>query len=203
MTAIGPKECPNAACGGECHGWVGEDPVPIPERLICRDVNRASFVSGTDQLEPDAGFRLVLGDLGKLIEDDQLVFVEAGDGGLKSEFAPRDLQLLDKVADSGVSSAGEVDAPAVLDEARPMAAADGGGQMGVPTTGWPEPDEVGGSLWSGVSSQLSLATKAMTCALERAEGQKTVRGTVFPTCGTASKLKPEPVLPGGRRASAR
>ena len=84
-----------------------------------------------------------------------------------------------------------------------MAAADGGGQMGVPTTGWPEPDEVGGSLWSGVSSQLALATKAMTCALERAEGQKTVRGTVFPTCGTASNSKVSSVFAGGSRAAAK
>ena len=70
--------------GGQGHRWIGKDPVPIPERLICRDGDGASFVSGTDQLEQDAGFGLVLGDVGHVIEDDQLVFVQACDGDRKS-----------------------------------------------------------------------------------------------------------------------
>ena len=57
------------ACGGEGHGRVGEDAVPIAEGLIWGDGDRASFVSGTDQFEQDAGFRLVLGDVGEVIEE--------------------------------------------------------------------------------------------------------------------------------------
>jgi hypothetical protein len=87
--------------GGECHGRVGEDAVPIAEGLICRDCDGTSFISGTDQFKQDAGFGLVLGDVGEVIENDQLVFVEAGDGCLESEFAARDLQLLDQIGGAG------------------------------------------------------------------------------------------------------
>ncbi len=87
--------------GGECHGGVGEDAVPIAEGLICGDGDGASFVSGADQLEQDAGFGLVLGDVGEVIENDQLVFVEAGDGCLEGEFAASDLQFLDQIGGSG------------------------------------------------------------------------------------------------------
>ena len=89
------------ACGGQGHGRVGEDAVPIPEGLICRDCDGASFVSGADQLEQDAGFGLVLGDAGEVTRNDQVVFVEAGNGGLESQFAARDLQFLDQIGGSG------------------------------------------------------------------------------------------------------
>jgi hypothetical protein len=68
--------------GSQGHGRVWEDAVPIAEGLICRDGDGAAFVSGADQLKEDAGFGLVLGDVGEVIENDQVVFVEAGDGGL-------------------------------------------------------------------------------------------------------------------------
>ena len=77
--------------GGQGHGRVWEDAVPIAEGLICRDGDGSSFISGTDQFKQDAGFGLVLGDVGEVIEDYELVLVEAGDCCLESEFAPRDL----------------------------------------------------------------------------------------------------------------
>ena len=61
--------------GCQRHGRVREDAVPIAEGLICRDGNGASFVSGADQFKQDAGFGLVLGDVGEVIENDQVVFV--------------------------------------------------------------------------------------------------------------------------------
>lgn len=117
--------------GGEGHRRVGEDAVPIAEGLICRDGDGASFVSGTDQFEQDACFGLVLGDVGEVIENDQVVFVEAGDGGLEGKFAARDLQFLDEIG-----GAGEEDAPAILGEAK----ADGGSQMGFAASGRAEQD---------------------------------------------------------------
>lgn len=110
--------------GSQGHRRVGEEAVPIAEGLICRDGDGASFVSGADQFKQDAGFRLVLGDVSEVIQDDQLVFVEAGDGGLESKFAPRDLQFLNQI-----DGAGEENAPTILDEA------DGGSQMGFAPAG--------------------------------------------------------------------
>ncbi len=50
--------------GGERHGGVGEDPVPLAEGLVGGDRHRAAFVAGADQLEEDAGLGLILGDAG-------------------------------------------------------------------------------------------------------------------------------------------
>ena len=67
--------------------------------------------------------------------------VEAGDSGLESKFAPRDLQFLDQIC-----GAGEEDAPAIPDQAE----ADGGGQMRFSTTGRAEQDQVGTGLQPAV-----------------------------------------------------
>ena len=90
----------------------------------------------------DACFGLVLGDVGEVIENDQLVFVEAGDGCLESKFAARDLQFLDQIG-----GAGEENAPAILDQAK----ADGGSQMCFAPAGRAEQDQVGAGLQPGVS----------------------------------------------------
>jgi hypothetical protein len=90
---------------------VWKDFPPLAEGLICRDEQRAPFVAGADQLEEDAGFGLILGDIGDVVEDEEVIFVELVDRGLESEVASRDLQLLDEVRRSG-----EENAPAVFDE---------------------------------------------------------------------------------------
>jgi len=106
------------ACGSQCHGRVGEDAVPIAEGLIGGDGDGAALVSGADQVKEDAGFGLVLGDIGEVIEDDQLVFVEAGDGGLEGGFAACDLQLPDQIGGAGEEHAPVLRDGAILDQTK-------------------------------------------------------------------------------------
>ena len=94
--------------GGERHGLIGEDFSPFAKRLICRDEKRASFISCADQFEEDAGFGLILGDVGEVVENEEVVFVELVDRGLEGEVTSRDLQLLDEIG-----CPGEENAPAV------------------------------------------------------------------------------------------
>ena len=67
--------------GGERHGGIGEDPVPLSEGLVGGDQDGSPLVAGADQLEEHAGLGLVLGDVGEIIEDQQVELVEPGDGG--------------------------------------------------------------------------------------------------------------------------
>lgn len=97
--------------GGEGHSGVREDPVPFAEGLIGGDQHRAPLVTCADQLEQHAGLGLVLGDVGKIIEDEKIEAIEAVDGGLEVELAASHLELLHEI-----SRPGEEDAPSVLDE---------------------------------------------------------------------------------------
>ena len=54
--------------GGQRHGLVGEDAAPVAERLVGRDQQGSSFVPGSNQFKQDACFRLVLGNVGEVIE---------------------------------------------------------------------------------------------------------------------------------------
>jgi hypothetical protein len=56
--------------------------------LIGRDQHRAPFVARRDQFEQDAGLGLILGDVGDVVEDEQVVAVELGDRGFERQFAP-------------------------------------------------------------------------------------------------------------------
>ena len=69
--------------GGERHGGVREDPIPFAEGLIGGDQHRALFVACADELEQHAGLGLILGDVGEVIEDQQIEAIEAVDGGLE------------------------------------------------------------------------------------------------------------------------
>ena len=91
--------------------WIGENLSPFAERLICRDQQRTALVARADQLEEDAGLGLILGDIGEIVEDQQVIFVELVDGRFEREIAPGDLQLLNEVG-----GAGEEHAPSLLDE---------------------------------------------------------------------------------------
>lgn len=99
---------------GEGHGFAGEDFAPFTEWLVCRDEQRASFVAGADELEEDAAFGLILGDIGDVVEDEQVEFVEFGDGGFESEVLPSCLQLLHEIGCSRVKRA-----PSLFDEGAP------------------------------------------------------------------------------------
>ena len=59
----------------------------MPERLVGGDQQGPPLVPGTDEFEQDAGFCLILGDIREVVEDQQVVFVEPGDGGFEGEFA--------------------------------------------------------------------------------------------------------------------
>ena len=75
----------------------GEDFSPFAEGLVCGYEHGSSFVSCADELEEDAGLSLVLGDIGEVIEDQEMEAIEAVDGGFEGEFATRDLELLNEV----------------------------------------------------------------------------------------------------------
>ena len=76
--------------GRQRHGFVGEDLAPFAERLIGRDQQGSAFIAGGDQLEQYAGLSLILGDVGDIVKDQQLVLVEF-DGGLELQVSARHL----------------------------------------------------------------------------------------------------------------
>ena len=100
-----------AVDGHEGHGGVGEDLAPFAERLVGGDQQRPALVACADQFEQDARLRLVFGDIGEIVEDQQMIFVESGDCGFEGEIAARDLKFLDEIGGSG-----EEDAPTLLDQ---------------------------------------------------------------------------------------
>ena len=157
-----------AVDGGERHGLVGENLAPFAEGLVGGDEQGAALVAGADQLEQHAGLGLILGDVGEVVEDQQVIFVELGDGGFEGQFAARDLQPLHEVG-----GAGEQHAPAIFDEGQ----AERCRKMALAAAGRAEQEEIG-----AFSSQLSPAASAMTCALL--------------TIGTASKSKVSSGLAG-------
>ena len=97
--------------GGQGYGLIGKNPSPFAEGLIGGDQHRSPLVSRADQFEQNAGFRLILGDIGEVVENQQMVFVELGDRRLEHEIAPRDLEFLHEVGGSG-----EQHAPALFDQ---------------------------------------------------------------------------------------
>jgi hypothetical protein len=90
------------------HCLVREDFAPFAEGLVGGDEERAPLIAGADELKEHAGFGLVFGDVGDVIEDQQVEFVELGDGGFEREVATGNLQPLDQI-----DGAGEQYAPAV------------------------------------------------------------------------------------------
>ena len=63
--------------GREGHGLIREDFAPFAERLIGSDEHRSSFVAGADQLEQNAGLGLILGHIGEIVQNQQVIFVVA------------------------------------------------------------------------------------------------------------------------------
>ena len=51
------------------------------------------LVSRADQFEQNARLRLILGDIGEVVEDQQMIFVELGDRGFEGKIAACDLKL--------------------------------------------------------------------------------------------------------------
>jgi hypothetical protein len=65
------------------HRLVGENLSPFAEGLVGRDEQGSAFIADGDQLEQHTGLGLILGDVGGIVEDQQLVLVEFGDGGFE------------------------------------------------------------------------------------------------------------------------
>ena len=57
-----------AVDGRHGHGVVGEDRLPLPERLVGGDQHRALLVACADELEQHARLGLILGDVGEIVE---------------------------------------------------------------------------------------------------------------------------------------
>ncbi len=112
--------------GGQGHGRVWEDCVPFPEGLVGSDQDGSAFVSCTDEFEQHAGLGLILGDVGYVVEDQQVELVQLRDGAFEEEIAPGLLQLLNQVGGSC-----EEYAVALLDQGL----ADGGAEMRLAHTG--------------------------------------------------------------------
>ena len=100
-----------AVYGRERHSFAGKDLSPFAEGLIGGNKHRSALVACADQFEQDARLRLILGNVGEIVEDQKVVFVELGDRGFEGEIAARDLKLLNQVGGSG-----EQDTPAALDQ---------------------------------------------------------------------------------------
>src|SRR6478609_5100176 len=118
----------------EGHGWVRKDPVPFSKGLIGGDHDGTPLISCGDEFEQHAGFGLVLGDVGQIVEDEQIELVELCDGGFELELTPCDLQLLNEVG-----RAREQHSPTVLDQCE----ANGCGEMALSASGRAEQQDIG------------------------------------------------------------
>jgi hypothetical protein len=93
-------------------------------------------------LKQHAGLGLILGDVSKVIEDQQMEAVEPVDGDFEAKFAAGNPKLLEEVG-----CAGEEDAPTVLDESE----AEGGRQMALAAAGPAEEEQIAALLEPGVA----------------------------------------------------
>jgi hypothetical protein len=93
------------------HRLIWEDLTPLAKRLIGGDEKGSPLVAGANELKEHAGFGLVFGDVGEVVEDQQVESVELGDDGFESELAAGNLQPLDEIG-----GASEQHAPASFDE---------------------------------------------------------------------------------------
>ena len=143
---------------GQRHGGIGEHLVPFAEGLIGGDQHGAPFVAGADQFEQHAGLRLVLGDVGEVVEDQQVEPVEAVEGRLEREFASGHLQLLDEVG-----GAGEQHLPTVLHERQ----ADRRRKMALTAAGRP-PLQLHAASLRGASCRLRPKSKRLAPVLSQA-----------------------------------
>ena len=132
--------------GRERHGLIREDFSPFAEGLIGGDEYRSPLVTGTHQFEQNARLRLIFGDISEIVEDQQMIFVEFGDGRFEHEIAARDLEFLHEVAGSR-----EQHAPALFDQGQ----AERRRQVGLPPPGGPKHKRL-----APISSQASPAASA-------------------------------------------
>ena len=133
-----------AVDGGDGGGFVGEDAVPLSEGLVGGDEEGAVFVACGDEFEEDAGFGLILGDVGEVVEDEEVVSVEASEQVGEGEVASGALHVLHEVGGSR-----EEDAVSVFDEG----ASERGSEVALAGAGGSEEEEVGASGEPAVASR--------------------------------------------------
>ena len=74
-----------------------QDFSPFAERLIGGDEHRSPFVASADQFEQNAGLRLILGHIGEIVQNQQVIFVEFGDRRFEREITARELEFLHEI----------------------------------------------------------------------------------------------------------
>jgi hypothetical protein len=109
--------------------WSGKILPHLAKGLVGGDEEGSPLVPGADEFKEHAGFGLVLGDAGEVIEDQEVVFVELGNSDFESELATGNLQPLEKIG-----GAGELHAPAVFDESE----AESGRKVALASARWPK-----------------------------------------------------------------
>lgn len=62
--------------GSDGHRGIWEDLIPGAEWLVDGDHDRSSLVAGTDKLEQHRSLGLVLLEIGEIVEDDEVIYVE-------------------------------------------------------------------------------------------------------------------------------
>ena len=71
--------------------------LPHSPKDWCRDQQGSASIASGDQLEQHTGLGLILGDVGDIVEDQQLVLVALGDGGFEPQLPASHLEPLDEV----------------------------------------------------------------------------------------------------------
>jgi hypothetical protein len=79
------------------HRLVRKNLVPLGEWLIGGDQQRASLVTRTDKLEQNAGLGVILVNVRKIVEHQEIIFVELADGCFKLKRLASLLQPLHEV----------------------------------------------------------------------------------------------------------
>ena len=105
-------------------------------------------MAGADQFEQHARLGLVLGNVGKILEDQQDEAVKPADGGLQATFVPGKLQFVDEVCGAGGQH---------FEADRTRASQIHGGEVALPAAGGSN-----SSRLAPCASQASSAATAMT-----------------------------------------
>ena len=88
--------------GGDGHGPVGEDRLPIGKRSVTGDDQASVLVPLGDQFEENTRFRLIFSHIPEIIEDQAVDAVQLSKEGWESEIAPGSLEALHHVVGADI-----------------------------------------------------------------------------------------------------
>jgi hypothetical protein len=83
---------------GDHHSLIRKNFIPFGKWLISGDQQRAVLVASADEFEQSAGLGVVLVDVRDVVANQQMVFIELGDGCFKLQCLARLLETLNKVS---------------------------------------------------------------------------------------------------------